>query len=87
MSEAVICHVYRSPRRDGLYLFVPKEAELSKLPEAVMRQFGTPEFSMELEITPERQLARTTGREVLESIAAHGFHLQLPPRDHHVTDY
>ncbi len=87
MSESVLCHVYRSPRRDGLYLFVPQGYDLAQLPEAVMRQFGIPEFSMELAITPERQLARTTGREVLASIAQHGFHLQLPPRDHHPTRY
>jgi uncharacterized protein YcgL (UPF0745 family) len=37
---------------------------------------------MELELTPERKLAREDARQVVANLEAHGYHLQSPPPDH-----
>ncbi len=75
------CFVYRSPRRDLLYLYVPAEGDFSSVPGELMATFGEPELVMQLELTPDRQLVRATGREVIEALQSRGFYLQTPPAD------
>ena len=43
-------------------------------------QFGTPQFVMELELDPERKLARADAKQVISDLESQGFHLQMPPR-------
>jgi uncharacterized protein YcgL (UPF0745 family) len=43
--------------------------------------FGTPEFALEFELTPERRLAREDPRQVLANLHERGFHLQMPPQN------
>jgi uncharacterized protein YcgL (UPF0745 family) len=74
-----LCSVYRSPRKEGMYLYVEKSDELSRVPEPLLKQFGTPELAMTLALHPERKLARATAEEVLAAIEENGFYLQMPP--------
>lgn len=71
--------VYRSPRRDGMYVYVDRKEGLAGLPEALRELFGTPQHAMDLLLTPERRLARGNAAEVLEAIRERGFFLQMPP--------
>jgi len=71
--------IYRSPRRQELYLFVAEQDNFEKVPEAVMKAFGKPVFVFELELTPERTLARSDVGEVMRSLREQGFYVQMPP--------
>lgn len=71
--------VYRSARKDGMYLFVDRKEGLAKVPEALRELFGVPVHVMDVLLTPERRLAQADARDVLARIEAQGFHLQLPP--------
>lgn len=75
------CFIYKSPRKEELYLFVKEENNFSEIPEPLMTSFGTPEFVMDLDIHPERQLARSTPEDVLAGLEQQGFFLQMPPPD------
>ena len=75
------CYVYRSGRRQDTYLYLPERDDFSKVPEALMQVFGTPEFALEFELTPERRLAREDPRQVLANLHERGFHLQMPPQN------
>ncbi|NND44479.1 MAG: YcgL domain-containing protein [Xanthomonadales bacterium] len=75
----VSCSVYRSPRRDFTYLYVPADTDFDDLPKALLDAFGTPEFVLSVELTAERELAQEDARTVLQNIAAQGYHLQMPP--------
>lgn len=79
MSESVICEVFRSPRREGMYLFVPREEGLARVPEALLQAFGSPEPALVLQLDAGRRLARADAGEVLAAIAEQGFYLQMPP--------
>jgi uncharacterized protein len=81
MSETIHCHIYRSLRKDGLYLFLLEEADIERLPDAVKKGVGKLEKAMELDISPDRKLARSDPAEVIANLKAQGFHLQLPPQD------
>ena len=75
----VIVSVYRSPRKEGMYLYVDKASGLGEVPESLLRQFGAAQLAMTLALTPERKLARADAARVLEAIARQGYYLQLPP--------
>lgn len=74
-----ICSVYRSPKKEGMYLYVEKAKGLNDVPEALLKQFGKPEHAMVLVLQPEKKLARVDALAVLESLKEKGFYLQMPP--------
>ncbi|MBF1842384.1 YcgL domain-containing protein [Pseudomonas aeruginosa] len=74
-----ICSVYKSPRKNEMYLYVDKREALSRVPEALLVPFGAPQHVFDLLLTPERQLAREDVAKVLENIEKQGFHLLMPP--------
>ncbi len=74
-----LCQIYRSPRREEMYLYVDKACGLGDVPEALLQQFGEPEPVMTLLISPQRRLARADSTEVLAQIEKQGFYLQMPP--------
>lgn len=80
-AQPIRCFVYRSRKKEGLYLFVMAEDDFSRVPAAVMSYFGEPERSMELELTPDRPLARADAAEVIAKLEENGFYIQLPPPD------
>lgn len=74
-----ICEVFRSPRREGMYLYIDKQRGLEALPDALLATFGEPASVMTLLLTPERKLARVDGATVLAAIEDCGYYLQMPP--------
>lgn len=74
-----LCRIYKSPRRDEMYLYVDRERALADVPAELLERFGEPIEVMTLVLTPTRKLARADVTEVLASIEQRGFYLQLPP--------
>ncbi len=79
MAETTHCYIYRSKRKDELYLFLAKEEDFECIPEGILKSLGQLEKAMELDLTPESKLARSDAAEVLKNLKEHGFHIQLPP--------
>ena len=57
-ADNLPCWVYRSPRKQEMYLYLAREDDFDSLPEALLQQFGDPVLVIELELNPERRLAR-----------------------------
>lgn len=76
---SVVVSIYRSPKKEGMYLYVEKAGGLDEVPESLLKQFGAAQLAMTLALTPERKLARAEAARVLEAIAEQGYYLQLPP--------
>ncbi len=74
-----ICCVYKSPKKDEMYLYVDKREGLSRVPEALLATFGEPIEVMTMLVTAEKELARVEGEKVLKEIQLKGFYLQMPP--------
>lgn len=79
MAERAFISVYKSPRRDEMYLYMKRGEAIEELPEALRQQFGKPIHVMDLVLTPERKLARVEASKVLDSVRDKGFYLQMPP--------
>ncbi len=78
----LLCQIYRSPRKEEMYLYVDKARGLADVPAALLDRFGAPVEVMTLLLSPGRKLARADAGEVLDSIAERGFYLQMPPSAH-----
>ncbi|WP_373188100.1 YcgL domain-containing protein [Halopseudomonas sp.] len=77
----VMCSIYRSKRKQGMYLYVPRKKDLAELPESLMQLFGKAELTMDLVLTEERTLAREDIHKVLANLESQGYHLQMPPKE------
>ena len=75
----LLCQIYRSSRKQEMYLYVEKSRGVLDVPETLMQQFGEPEKVMLLMLDSERKLARADVGEVMSCIADQGFYLQMPP--------
>ena len=75
----MLVEVFRSARKKGTYLYLPRGANFEELPEVLRQTFGTPELALSLNLTEGRKLARYEAEEVLTALDKHGFFLQLPP--------
>jgi uncharacterized protein len=78
-EKKVICQIFRSPREEGMYLYVAKEEGLERVPEELLQRFGKPQPAMVLVLTPERKLARVSAERVIACLEESGYYLQLPP--------
>ncbi|MBC7182159.1 MAG: YcgL domain-containing protein [Marinobacter sp.] len=88
MNEREFVSVFRSSKKRDTYIFVRRGQDWEALPESLRGIFGQPVHSMDLVLTPDRKLARTTGRQVLEAIGEKDFFLQMPEeRDGYVVDF
>ncbi len=73
--------IFRSSRKEGMYLYVSKKDQLKQVPEALMTAFGSAVHVLDMLLTPERKLALVETTQVLTDIEEKGFYLQMPPAD------
>lgn len=73
------CFIYKSLKKDELYLYLDKRDDFSAVPEALLQSFGRMAFVMELQLTPERKLAREDAGKIMAGIQSKGFFVQMPP--------
>ncbi|WP_148862604.1 YcgL domain-containing protein [Marinobacter fonticola] len=78
MTERQFVSVFRSSKRADTYLFVRRGQKWDDLPEPLRTIFGAPQHAMDLLLTEERKLSRTTGKQVLQAIEEKDFFLQMP---------
>lgn len=78
MTAKTFVSVFRSSKKADTYLYVRRGQAWEELPDSLQAIFGNPVHAMDLVMTPERKLARTTGKQVLEAIADKDFFLQMP---------
>ncbi len=76
-----ICSIYKSPKKNEMYLYVLKSDALERVPENLLLAFGKPVHAFDLVLTPERKLAREDITLVLENLERQGYHLQMPPAE------
>ena len=71
--------VFKSLKKLDTYLYLDKLQNFEELPCRLRDSFGQYELVLEMELSPERKLARADTTQVLSDIALKGFYLQLPP--------
>lgn len=76
----IMVSIFKSPKIDGMYVYVSRKDGIKKIPEALLVKFGTPIHVSDMILTPERKLARAEAPRVLQQIEEMGFYLQMPPK-------
>lgn len=78
----IFCRVYKTRRKPGLYLYVDRQHDLSRVPAELLAQFVAPELALEFKLSAGRALAQQDPVVVLNNVREQGYHLQLPPATH-----
>jgi uncharacterized protein YcgL (UPF0745 family) len=78
----MLASVYRSNLKDQMYLYLTKKDDFSKVPEPLLKLFGKPEFSLQLNLAKRAKLARVELSEVKNALDEQGYFLQMPPVTH-----
>jgi len=73
-------YVYKSQSKADTYVYLAARDDFERLPESLRTQLEPLRFVLDVSLTPDRKLAREDAESVRGNLAAHGFHLQLPPR-------
>ena len=80
MKTVTQCWIYKSSRKDEMYLYLAREDAFEDLPEELMAQLGRPLTVMQLDLDPRRKLSRADVKEVINSLLTEGYYLQMPPK-------
>ncbi|NQY26507.1 MAG: YcgL domain-containing protein [Piscirickettsiaceae bacterium] len=73
-------YIYKSSKKEELYIYLAKKDDFSDVPQALYATMGKePIFVMEVELSPEKKLAREDVVKVIENLETQGYHLQIPP--------
>lgn len=78
-NQAKLCAIYRSKKKEGMYLYVSKRDEFDRVPESLLQMFGKPEFSMFFNLTGGKSLLRAKNEDVMQLLEEQGYYLQMPP--------
>lgn len=88
MKDREFVSVFRSSKKSDTYIYVRRGQNWDDLPEALRSIFGQPFHAMDLLLSPDKKLARTTGKEVLEALAEKDFFLQMPEeQETYIVDF
>ncbi len=74
----MICNIYRSETKSGLYLYLKKGKEISDLPEELIKLIGKHTHAMELDLGTRNKLANEDIEAVKANLEDKGYHVQLP---------
>ncbi len=81
-------YIYKSRKKDELYLYIIKKDDFSDVPQALYDSMGKePIFVMEIELNTDRKLARENVETVMKNLMEQGFHVQIPPPVLNVTNF
>lgn len=83
----MLASVYRSSKKDEMYLYLPTKDDFSKVPDTLMDIFGEPSFALQINLAKRKKLSRADINEVKTKLAEEGFYLQMPPAVHHNINF
>jgi uncharacterized protein YcgL (UPF0745 family) len=84
--ESISCFVYRSERKQGLYVYLTEKDNFDIIPDALRKRVGSLVFTFEFDLTESRKLSRNNTKEVMQSLAEKGYFLQMPPANTNFLD-
>ncbi len=66
----MICAIYRSAKKEGMYLYIEKREQFDAVPDELLHTFGKPQFSMLFNLNGDKQLKTAPNQKVMEAIIA-----------------
>jgi uncharacterized protein len=77
--DKINCQIYRCSKKDEMYLYIHENKTKDDLPEELITMVKELTHVIDLELTPERKLAREDVKTVMKNLEDKGYHLQMPP--------
>ncbi|ASK78558.1 hypothetical protein CF386_05830 [Paraphotobacterium marinum] len=77
----MFCYIYKNPKKDGMYLYIPKKDNFESLPEKLKATFKSINFVMAVNLEKRKSLAQVNLEELKKELAERGFYLQLPKEE------
>ncbi|MBT0587459.1 YcgL domain-containing protein [Alteromonas sp. SM 2104] len=75
----MFCSVYKTPKKQGMFLYVPVANDFADVPAALMEKFPNPQLVMHIPEKTNKSLH--IDKAVLSAAFEHdGFYLQMPPK-------
>jgi len=74
------CAVYKGNKKTDHYLYVEKEGDFSRIPQALLDLLGELQLVISLELSPERKLAQADVVDVMTQLSEQGYYFQMPPK-------
>ncbi len=78
MSNPFMAHIYRSDKKDGLYIYLAKNTKTSDLDPELLRLLGKHTLVMELDLNSKQKLAKEDINLVKQQLQEKGYYVQLP---------
>ena len=79
-EKSMPCWIYKSSRKEEMYLYLARENGYDELPELLKQHFGKALFVMQLELNSARPLARVDVETVMKALQEQDYFLQMPPK-------
>lgn len=76
------CAIYKGPKKIDHYLYVEREDDFSRVPQALLELLGEPQLVISLELDEGRKLAQADIEQVRQALREQGYYFQMPPRIH-----
>ncbi len=77
----IMVSAFKSPKKEELYLFIPKESGIDSLGDELLVMFGKPEHIIDFELTPEKKMPRSDAAKIYEALQTKGYFMQMPPTE------
>lgn len=77
----MLCAVYKSRKKEGMYLYVPGKEAFDEVPEVLLSQFGTPQLVMLVALDKHDKLAGIDKNVLKNNLLVKGYYLQIPPKE------
>ena len=74
--------IYKGCRKANTYLYVARENDFTRVPDALIQLLGDMEFVIEVDLSQKKRLALADITEVKAQLVRDGYYLQMPPGDH-----
>ena len=82
----MLCAVYKTRKKMGMYLYVPKKDKFDDVPTPLMEQFGQPELVTIIALDKRDRLAGVDKQKLVNAFESEGFYLQMPPKEDNLLE-
>ena len=73
------CFVYRSEKKQGMYLYLRTKDDFDCVPAALIKLIGEVTFSFDFDLSKKKKLVKAEADEVMRLLSDNGYFLQMPP--------
>jgi uncharacterized protein YcgL (UPF0745 family) len=74
----ILCDIYKTASKEGMYLYVSREDKLTRVPEFLLQRFAKPILVTTMLLSEKKKLAQADVLKVISEIVDNGFYLQMP---------